>query len=77
MLNEEKEGALKRIRPHTAVLLDSFGFPDKYLRSELVRGNPYENFLNRARECEINIDVTESALEVAKIKDVLSAKPRL
>ena len=63
LLSVEKEAALKRIRPHTAVLLDSFGIPDKYLRSEVVRGNPYENFLNRARECEINTSgVTKSAL---------------
>lgn len=41
MLNNEKEAALKAIRPHAAVLLDSFGIPDKYLRSELVSGNPY------------------------------------
>ena len=51
MLNTDKEAALKRIRPHTTVLLDSFGIPDKYLRSALVSGNPYENFLNLAREC--------------------------
>jgi hypothetical protein len=49
MLNTDKEAALNTIRPHVAVLLDSFGIPDKYLRSEVVRGNPYENFLNRAR----------------------------
>lgn len=58
MLSTDKEAALKAIRPHAAVLLDSFGIPDKYLRSEVVRGNPYENFLNRARECEINVSVS-------------------
>ena len=63
LLNTEKEASMKSIRPHTAVILDSFGIPDKYLRSEVVRGNPYENFLNRARECEINTNgVTKSAL---------------
>ena len=77
MLNTDKEAALKRIRPHTTVLLDSFGIPDKYLRSALVSGNPYENFLNLARECQINTGVTESAVEVAKIKDVLAGRPRL
>ena len=49
MLYTDKEAALKAIRPHIAVLLDSFGIPDKYLLSEVVSGNPYENFLNRAR----------------------------
>ena len=62
MLGLDKEAALKAIRPHTAVLLDSFAIPDKYLRSEVVKGNPYQNFLNKARECEINASVTESAL---------------
>ena len=61
MLYSDKEAALKFVRPHTAVLLDSFGIPDKYLRSEVVAGNPYENFLNRARECEINVCVGEGA----------------
>ena len=41
LLSIEKESTLKHIRPHTAVLLDSFGIPDKYLRSEVVKGNPY------------------------------------
>jgi hypothetical protein len=49
MLYTDKEAALKAIRPHIAVLLDSFGIPDKYLLSEVVSGNPYEKFLNRAR----------------------------
>ena len=77
LLGAEKEAAMKAMRPHIAVLLDSFGIPDKYLRSEVVRGDPYENFLNRARECEINTSVTNSALEVRKISEVLAAKPRL
>ena len=33
LLSAEKEESLKEVRPHTAVLLDSFGIPDKYLRS--------------------------------------------
>ena len=76
VLDVEREKALKYIRPHAAVLLDSFAIPEKYLRSEVVRGHPYENFLNRARQCEINVSVTPSALEIGKIHEVL-AKPRL
>lgn len=49
LLNSEKDTILKELRPHVAVLLESFGIPDKFLRSEAVRGHPYENFLNRAR----------------------------
>jgi hypothetical protein len=41
-LQEQKEVLLKVLRPLTAGLLDSFGIPDKYLRSELVSGNPYQ-----------------------------------
>lgn len=41
-LQGEKEILLKKLRPLTAGLLDSFGIPDKYLRSELVNGNPYQ-----------------------------------
>jgi hypothetical protein len=41
-LQGEKENILKRIRPLTINLLDSFGIPEKYLRSELVSGNPYQ-----------------------------------
>ena len=77
LLSAEKEVALKAVRPHTAVLLDSFGVPDKFLKSEVVKGNPYENFLNRARECEINTTVSKSALEIGKIHEILAAKPRL
>jgi hypothetical protein len=76
-LGNDREEALRRVRPHTAVLLDSFAIPDKYLRSEVVRGDPYLNFLNRARECEINSGVSSSALEVGRIREVLAAKPRL
>ena len=77
LLNSEKEMALKLIRPHAAVLLDSFNIPDKYLRSEVVKGDPYLNFLNRARESDINTSVTNSAREVGRIHEILSAKPRL
>jgi len=65
------------LRPHTAILLDSFGIPEKYIRSELTHGNPYLNYLNRARECEINESVSDAAKNVGKIKDILAAKPRL
>jgi hypothetical protein len=41
-LQGEKENVLKRLRPLTLNLLDSFGIPEKYLRSELVSGNPYQ-----------------------------------
>ena len=68
---------MKTLRPHIAVLLDSFGIPDKYLRSELTHGDPYLNYLNRARECEINTAVTDAARNVGKIKEVLAAKPRI
>jgi hypothetical protein len=61
-LAADKEKSMRTIRPHTAVLLDSFAIPDKYLRSEVVHGSPYQNFLNRARECEINTAVNKSAL---------------
>lgn len=44
-LQVEKEHILKRIRPLTVTLLDSFGIPEKYLRSELVSGNPYQVLL--------------------------------
>jgi hypothetical protein len=47
------------------------------MRSELAQGDPYLNFLNRARECEINTAVTDAAISVGKIKDILAAKPRL
>lgn len=33
LLNKDKQTSLKRIRPHVAVLLESFGIPDKYVRS--------------------------------------------
>ena len=33
LLSLEKEAVMKAMRPHLAVLLDSFGIPDKYLRS--------------------------------------------
>ena len=41
LLDQEKEEALRIVRPHVAVLLDSFGMPDKLLRSEVIQGNPY------------------------------------
>jgi hypothetical protein len=41
-LESGKEIILKRLRPQTAGLLDSFGIPEKYLRSEVISGNPYQ-----------------------------------
>lgn len=37
------------MRPITIGLVDGFGIPDKYIRSALISGNPYENFLKLAR----------------------------
>ena len=68
LLNLEKEQLLKKLRPHIAIFLDSFGIPEKYLRSELTHGSPYENYLNRARACDINTAVTSAAINVGKIK---------
>ncbi len=41
LISEEKEKIYHRVRPSLVGLLDSFAIPDKYIRSELVRGNPY------------------------------------
>ena len=76
-LQLEKEELLKRLRPHTAKLVDAFCIPEKFIRSEVVKGDPYLNFLNRARECEINTAVTDAARNVGRIRDVLAANPRL
>lgn len=42
------------MRPIMIGIVDGFGIPDKFLRSALVSGNPYENYLKLARENEIN-----------------------
>lgn len=59
---------MKTLRPHTARLVDSFGIPEKYIRSELTQGDPYLNYLNRARECEINTAVSDAAVSIGKIR---------
>lgn len=41
LLSEEKEGIFNRLRPVVVGLLDSFGIPEKYIRSELAKGQPY------------------------------------
>lgn len=41
-LHELKEDLLKRLRPDFIGIVDGFGFPEKYYRSALISGNPYE-----------------------------------
>jgi hypothetical protein len=41
LLADEKEGIFNRLRPIVAGLLDSFGIPDRFIRSELAKGHPY------------------------------------
>lgn len=41
LLGAEKEEILVRLRPMLAGLLDSFAIPDKYIRSEVAHGHPY------------------------------------
>jgi len=45
---------LQKLRPKLIGLVDAFGFPEHLIRSELARGNPYENYLNQARKSQIN-----------------------
>ena len=63
-LSDLKEKNFRRLRPIIVALIDSFGIPEKYYRSELAVGNPYnvplilsQNFLDRARECELNLTI--------------------
>lgn len=49
LLNDEKEAIFSRLRPIVAGLLDSFGIPEKYIRSELARGQPYNVILQLYR----------------------------
>lgn len=53
-LQDLKEILLRKLRPDLIGLVDGFGIPDKYIRSALISGNPYENFLKLARENELN-----------------------
>lgn len=41
-LREQKQSLLEKLRPATIGLVDGFGIPDKYIRSALIKGNPYE-----------------------------------
>lgn len=41
-LMELKELLLKKLRPDLIGIVDGFGIPDKYFRSALIYGNPYE-----------------------------------
>ena len=41
-LHERKEILLKKLRPDLIGIIDGFGLPEKYYRSALIRGNPYE-----------------------------------
>lgn len=43
-LSELKEILLKTLRPHLIGLVDAFGIPEKFIRSALAKGNPYEVF---------------------------------
>lgn len=36
-----KEVILRELRPMSIGIVDGFGFPDKYIRSALISGNPY------------------------------------
>lgn len=67
MLSQLKQQLLVKIRPDIIGIIDGFGVPDKYVRSALTFGNPYEvtiillqNYLNLARECELNHEKLES-----------------
>lgn len=44
-LCELKEHLLAKLRPNFIGILDGFGIPDKYYRSALIRGNPYEVYI--------------------------------
>ena len=41
-LSKLKEHLLKKLRPNLIGLVDSFGIPDRFIRSALISGNPYE-----------------------------------
>jgi hypothetical protein len=41
LLNDEKEAIFGRLRPIVVGLLDSFAIPEKFIKSELARGQPY------------------------------------
>lgn len=41
-LSKVKEIMLKKLRPNLIGIVDGFGIPDKFFRSALISGNPYE-----------------------------------
>ena len=41
-LHDLKKDLIKKLRPDLIGLVDGFGIPDKYIRSALITGNPYE-----------------------------------
>lgn len=51
-----KEVLLKNLRPEIIGIVDGFGIPDKYIRSALIYGNPYE----------VTIDFMLELLETSK-----------
>ena len=44
-LKKLKEKTLNEIRPDLIGVVDGFGIPDKFIRSALISGNPYEVLL--------------------------------
>ena len=44
-----KEELLAKLRPNLMGIVDGFGIPDKFIRSALISGNPYEVLLWRRR----------------------------
>jgi hypothetical protein len=66
-----KESILERLRPKLIGLVDGFGYPEHLIRSELAHGNPYENYLNMARKCQVNDKIQESAFIVKNVKNYL------
>ena len=66
-----KESILDRLRPKLIGIVDAFGYPEHLIRSELAHGNPYENYLNMARKCQINENIQESAFIVKNVKKYL------
>lgn len=71
-----KEDLLARLRPKLIGLVDGFGFPEHLIRSDIAKGNLYENFLNMARKSQINDKIQEAAFVVKNIKNHLN-KARL
>ena len=41
-ISKLKEVMLKKLRPNLIGIVDGFGIPDRFVRSALISGNPYE-----------------------------------